>query len=105
MKLVLFPPFGILVRYGNRFRGLVRAFAVEMIFELVAPLLHDTDCRQRRGVAQRAKTVPEYVFREFTDKVNIFFAPTAVVEAVQHLPQPCGAFTTGDAPTAGFVRV
>src|SRR5713226_3704942 len=76
-----------------------------MLLEFVAPLLHDADGGQRRGVAKRAEGAAQHIFGEVADKVDIFRAPEAGVEAIEHLAQPGGAFTAWNAPAAGFVRV
>ncbi len=76
-----------------------------MIFKFVAPFLHDADGRQRRGIAERAESAPEHIFRKLVNQRNIFRAAAALVEAVEHFAQPGGAFAAGNAPAAGFVRV
>ena len=82
-----------------------RTFPLEMILKLVPPLLHDADRGQRRGVAERAERAPEHVLRKLVDQRDVFLAAAALVEAVEHLAQPRGAFAAGNAPAAGFVRV
>src|SRR5271170_5385738 len=76
-----------------------------MIFEFVAPFLDDADGRQSRGIAERAESAPEHIFRKLVDQWNIFGAAAALVETVEHLAQPGGAFAAGNAPAAGFVRI
>src|SRR6266851_2192660 len=76
-----------------------------MLLEFVAPLLHDADGGQRRGVAERAKRAAQHIFGDVADEVDIFGTPEAGVEAIEHLAQPGGAFAAGDAPAAGLVRV
>ena len=76
-----------------------------MIFKFIAPLFDDADRRHRGSIAKRAKRAPEHVLRKLVNQWNIFRASAALVEAVEHLAQPGGAFAAGNAPAAGFVRV
>src|SRR5271170_405479 len=94
-----------LVSSQNHLRGFISAFPVEVVFKFVAPFLDDADGGQSRGIAERAESAPEHIFRKLVDQRNIFRASAAVVEAVQQFAQPGGAFAAGDAPAAGFVRV
>src|SRR5580704_7442693 len=86
-----------LVSSQNHFRGFVRAFPVQMVFEFVAPFFNDADGRQRRGIAERAEGAPEHIFRKLVNQWDIFRAAAAFVETVEHLAQPGGAFTAGNA--------
>src|SRR6266849_3196283 len=76
-----------------------------MLLEFVAPLLYDADGGQRGSVTERAEGAAQHVFGELADEVDIFGAPEAGMEAIEHLAQPTGAFAAGDAPAAGLVRV
>src|SRR6202050_5606354 len=93
-----------LVGSQNHFRGLVRAFPVQMVFKFVAPLLDDADGGQSRGIAQWAECAPEHIFRKLVNQRNIFRAAAALVETVQHLAQPSGAFAARGAPAARLGR-
>ena len=77
----------------------------KMRFELVAELLDDRDGRHRRRIAQRAERPAQHVLRNSPIRSMSLVRPAAVVEAVEHLLQPGGAFAAGDAPAAAFVRV
>jgi len=83
----------------------MRAFPVQMVFKFVAPFLDDADGGQSRGIAERAESAPEHIFRKLVNQRDIFRATAAFVEAVEHLTQPGGAFAARNAPAAGFVRV
>src|SRR5260370_8105110 len=76
-----------------------------MLLEFFAPLLHDADGGQRRGVAERAEGAAQHIFGEVADEVDVFRTPETSVKTIEHLAQPSGAFAAGDAPAAGFVRV
>src|SRR5260370_28190923 len=76
-----------------------------MLLKFVAPLLHDADSRQRRGVAKRAERAAQHILGEIAYEIDIFGAAIACVKTVQHFAQPGGAFAAGDAPAAGFVRI
>ena len=54
---------------------LIGTFSLEMILKFVAPLFHDADRRQRRGVAKRAETAAEYVLRKLADQIDVFRVP------------------------------
>src|SRR4029077_7328305 len=47
----------------------------------------------------------QHIFGKLADEIDIFRTPEASMEAIEHLAQPGGALTAGNAPTAGFVRV
>src|SRR6266849_5315152 len=85
---------------GHNFRGLVRALAAQVLFKLMPPFLHEADRGQRRGVAQRTECTPQHVLGQLVDQRDIFAAPAAFVEAVEHLAQPGRAFPTRNAPAA-----
>src|SRR5262249_25514637 len=70
-----------------------------------AEFLNDADGWHRGCVAQRAEGAAQHVFGKFTDQINVFAAPEASVETLEHLAQPSGAFTARDAPAARFVRI
>src|ERR1700722_7274237 len=76
-----------------------------MIFEFVLPFFDDADGRHGSGVAERAKRAAEQILCEFAEQRDIFGAPFAAVETVEHTAHPGGAFAAGNAPAAGFVGV
>src|SRR6516162_6559764 len=76
-----------------------------MVFELVAEFGDDADSGHCGGVAERAEGASEHVLGKLADQVNVFGASEAGMEAIEHLLEPGGALTAGDAPAAGFVGV
>src|SRR5665213_410723 len=71
----------------------------------MSPFLNNADRGHGSGVAQRTERAAEHAFCEITDHRDVFRGAEARMETVQHLAQPARAFTAGNAPAAGFVRV
>src|SRR5271155_4793194 len=94
-----------LVSSQHHLGGFKRAFPVQMVFEFVAPFLDDADGGQSSGIAERAESAPEHILGKLVDQRNIFGAAAALVETVEHLAHPGGAFAAGNAPAAGLVRI
>src|SRR3954471_5179116 len=75
-------------------------FAVQVIFEFVAELLHDGDGRHGGGIAERAEGTTQHVLRNIADQVNVRTGAVPFVEARENFLQPGGAFAARDAPPA-----
>src|SRR5579863_3865124 len=84
----------VLVCSGDHLGRFVCALPVKMILEFIAPLVDDADRGHGRGVAQRTERPPEHILRQFINQRNVLGAAAALVEAIEQLPQPGGAFAT-----------
>src|SRR6266478_9342930 len=71
--------------HHKRFGGFKGTAPVQMLLEFVAPLLHDADGGQRRGVAERAEGAAQHIFGEVADEVDVFRTPETSVKTIEHL--------------------
>src|SRR4029450_9708480 len=71
------------------------SLVVDVILELVAKVLDEAFHRQRRGVAERADRAPGDVVRHRHQYVEVLVPPLAVLDAIDHAPQPSRAFAAG----------
>src|ERR1700691_2033887 len=79
-------------------RVLIRArLAVQVRFEIVAEFFNNRDGWHCGGIAQRAKSTAQHVFRQLADQWNITLLSSAGMEAIQHLLEPGSAFAARNA--------
>src|SRR5579884_2382186 len=90
---------------GHHFVLVGARFAVQMIFEFAAELLHDGEGGHSRGIAQRAESAAHHVARNIADQVDVALGAAARVEAVENLAEPGSTFAAGNAPSAAFMRI
>src|SRR5439155_7778886 len=79
--------------------------SLKVILELLPEFFDKCHSRHRCGIAQRAKCPSQHVFRKVIHVVDIFFKPSAGMEANQSFLQPIGSFTTRDAPATTFMLI
>src|ERR1700731_4785079 len=70
----------------------------QALLKILAELFDNRDGGHGSGVAERAEGPAEHVLRKLTEKIDVVLAAASVIEALQNLAQPGGAFTAGDAP-------
>src|SRR5512135_315230 len=81
------------------------ALVVDVVLELVAEVLDEALHRQRRRVAERAYRAAGDVVGGRDEHLEILASSLAVLDAVDHAPQPAGAFPAGRALTARLGEV
>src|SRR5438128_1446047 len=104
IKTLFFRPLGTTL-CKCRFRDAALVFirtrlAVQVIFKLLPPFLHDGHRRNRRSVAQRTEGASQHVLRQIINVVNVSLLARAGVETRERLLQPVCAFAAGDTPSA-----
>src|SRR5690242_14295197 len=77
----------------------------DVMLELTAEMLDETLHGQRGSVAERANRAPLHVVGDGRQHVEVFTAPGAVLDAVDHPPQPPGAFAARRALAARFLVI
>src|SRR5438105_4462587 len=75
---------------------------VDVILEFVAEMLDEALHRQRCGIAERADGASGDVVRDRNQRVEILGLPLAVLDPIDHAPEPAGAFAARRALSAGF---
>src|SRR5262252_3653241 len=78
---------------------------LDVMLELAAEVLDETLDRQRRGVAERTDRAPLDVVGNRVEHVEVLATPGAMLDAVDHPPQPSGALAARRALPAGFLEV
>src|SRR5262245_10252233 len=94
--------FSIALLHVGRHHALL---VVDVVLEFVAEMLDEALHRQRRGLAERADRAPGDVVRDRRQQIEILVASLAVLDAVDHAPQPPGALAAGRALAAGLLVI
>src|SRR6185312_2730322 len=77
----------------------------DVMLELGAEVLDEAFDRQRGGIAERADRAPLDVVGDVRKKIEILGAAVAVLDPVDHPPEPPGAFAARRALAARFLEV
>ena len=80
-------------------------FAIQVVFKLLAKLVHEGDGGHGRSVTQRTESTAQHVLRQITDVVDILGDAAAGVDASERLLQPVGAFAAGNTPSAALMLI
>src|SRR3954464_6931433 len=88
---------GVLSDRGRNLAGLV----FNVVNELAAEVLDHRAHRHRGGIAQRADGAALDVVGHGVQQVDVFHLSMAVLDAIDHAPQPAGAFAARRALPAG----
>src|SRR5438045_5280422 len=99
---ILDPRSSVLVSYVI---GDQTALVVDVVLELLAEMLDEALHRQRCGVAERADGASSDVVRDRNQRLEILGLALAVFDAVDHAPEPAGAFAARRALPTRFGKV
>src|SRR5690348_12057971 len=91
------------IGFPSRFKG--TRFAIEVRFELVAPLVDDGHGRDRSSIAKWAESPAEHILGQILDVIDVLLHARALMEPGQSFLQPVSPFATGNAPAAALVLV
>src|ERR1039458_5531001 len=96
---------GSLVLYHGQFYMFRKwtSLPVQMLFKLLAKLLHESQHRHRRRIPQRAKRPAQHIFRKVLNVVDVLSLAEAGVEARQRLLEPVRSLAEWDAPAAALM--
>src|SRR6476469_1907210 len=81
------------------------ALVLDVVLELAAEMFDEALDRQRRGVAQRADRAALDVVGDGRQHVDVLGPARAVLDAIDHSPQPAGAFAARRALAARFLEI
>src|ERR1017187_6928303 len=82
-----------------------RLLAVDIILKLLAKLLHESQRRHGRRIAQRAERPAHHVLGQVLHVLDVLLLPAALIHARQRLLDPIRAFAARNAPAATLVLV
>src|SRR5436190_5973391 len=78
---------------------------IDVILEFRPKMLDEALHRQRRGVAERTNRPTLDVIRDGGQHVEVFLATFAVLDSIDHPPEPAGAFAAWRALATRFLEV
>src|SRR5512141_1636842 len=90
---------------GSHVRGHEAPLVIDVILEFVAVVLDERANRHCGGIAERADRAALDIVRNRVQQVEIFVAALAVLDPVDHAPQPAGAFATRRALAARLLEI